>query len=158
MQAENSKQKPLWRLILTLFLVSVFFSYPWELAQSPLYICSDTSTMMWWHCFLASLGDGTLILLIFFIGYAVFGKPDWFEAPGASGYTVMLVAGAMIGASVEWVAVSILELWAYNSRMPLVPGLKIGITPSAQMLILPPLIFHVATLWIDRNHSTRAKI
>lgn len=34
--------------------------------------------------------------------------------------------------------------WAYGPRMPVVPGLQIGLVPVLQMLVLPPVIFRMA--------------
>lgn len=136
-----------WRLGWTLaaiFVMAVLFNYPWELVQSPLYIGMENFSAMWRHCFVASLGDGLLVLLIFATGWAALQQQDWFVHPGVCGYAVMLAAGLVVGVSVEWVAVYVVERRAYTPQMPLVPGLGIGIVPITQMLVLPPLIFRVA--------------
>ena len=109
--------------------------------------------IVWWHCFVASLGDGLLVLLIFAAGWAIWQRQDWFVQPGVPAYTVMLVAGLGIGISVEWIAVHVARRWAYNAHMPLVPGLGIGIVPILQMLVLPPLIFRLATMWHNRTRG-----
>ena len=139
-----------WRLgqtLASIFVVAVLFNYPWELAQSPLYVGMESFSAVWWHCFIASLGDGLLVLLIFATGWGVLHQRDWFVHPGVRGSVVMLATGLAIGAGVEWVAVHIAERWAYTARMPLVPGLGVGVAPVLQMLVLPPLIFRVAAMW-----------
>jgi len=103
---------------------------------------------MLWHCFAPSLGDGLLVLLIFALGWAVLRRRDWFTRPGVRGYAVMLIAGLAIAISVELVAVHALGRWAYTARMPIVPGLGVGLAPVAQMLVLPPIIFRVVVSWI----------
>jgi hypothetical protein len=133
--------------LVTLFVVAVLFNYPWELVQAPLYVGMDSFSATGWHCFKASLGDGLLVLLIFAAGWAVRQRSDWFVHPGVRGYVVMLATGLIIGISVEWVAVHVMGRWVYTAQMPLVPGLGIGIVPLLQMLVLPPLIFRVATVW-----------
>lgn len=63
-----------WRLgqtLATIFVVAVLFNYPWELAQSPLYVGMESFSAVWWHCFVSSLGDGVLVLLIFAAGWVV---------------------------------------------------------------------------------------
>jgi len=134
-----------WRLA-TVFAAAVFFNYPWELAQAPLYVGMNSFSMMWWYCFVASLGDGLLVLLIFVVGWVVLGRPEWFAQPSVRAYVVMLVTRLVIGVSVEWAAVHLAGRWAYTARMPLVPGLGIGIVPITQMLVLPPLIFRVVAI------------
>jgi hypothetical protein len=37
--------------------------------------------------------------------------------------------------------------------MPLVPGLNVGLTPVAQMLVLPPLIFSLLAWWHRKMRS-----
>lgn len=136
-----------WWTLATIFVVAVLFNYPWELAQSPLYVGMDNFSAIWWHCFVASLGDGLLVLLIFVTGWAALRRRDWFVHPGGRGYAVMLAAGLAIGVSVEWVAVHLVGRWVYTAQMPLVPGLGTGIVPITQMLVLPPPIFRVVAAW-----------
>jgi hypothetical protein len=132
--------------LISLFIVAVLLNYPWELAQAPLYMgMEDYNAGVFWHCFVASLGDGIMVLLILAAGWITLRQPDWFVRPGISGYVVMIAAGLLLAILVEWVAVHELERWAYAERMPSLPGLGIGLVPIAQMLILPPMIFRIGT-------------
>ena len=126
-----------------LFVTAVAVNYPWELAQAPLYEWAGESRNALWHCFVAALGDGVLVLLIFAAGLVVLRRTDWFERRGVRGYLVMLAAGPVIAIAVEWAAVHVIQRWAYTDQMPRIPGLNIGIVPVAQMLVLPPLIFRI---------------
>jgi hypothetical protein len=142
----------------TIFIVAVGCNYVWELAQSSLYVGMDDFRRVLWHCFVASLGDGLLVLLIFGAGWAVLRWRDWFVRPGVRGYALMLAAGLVIAVTVEWVAVRIAGSWVYSARMPVVPLLGVGIMPVAQMLLLPPLIFHIVArraAWRDRTVNKR---
>lgn len=48
-----------------IFIVAVLLNYLWELAQAPLYVgLEDYNAGVLWHCFVASLGDGIMVLLI----------------------------------------------------------------------------------------------
>ena len=73
--------------------------------------------------------------------------------PGVQGYVVMVAAGLVMGITIEWVAVHVLERWAYTACMPRVPGLGVGLVPVAQMLLLPPLIFRIVAAWHGRTAS-----
>lgn len=141
-------------LLATTFVVAAALNYPWELAQAVLYAEGADFRAMWWHCFVASLGDGVLVLLILAAGWLRWRNAGWFRQPGAGHYALMLGAGLLAGMAVEWVAVHILERWSYTPRMPLLPLLQIGIVPLAQMLLLPPLIFRVVAVW--RKPSPRS--
>ena len=69
----------------------------------------------------------------------------------------MLVTGLVIAVSIELVAVYVMGRWEYTKQMPLVPGLGVGLTPVAQMLVLPPIIFHVVTVWLERAKTRGAE-
>jgi hypothetical protein len=137
--------------IAAIFMVAVMGNYPWELAQAPLYVGMESFRAVWWHCFVASLGDGLLILGIFVAGWMALGRQTWFVHPGVWGYGVMLTTGLVISGVIEWVAVHLLGRWMYTAQMPLVPGLAIGVVPVVQMIILPPLIFHIVAVWYRRT-------
>ncbi len=143
----TEQRRSRWWTLATIFAVAVLFNYPWELAQSPLYVGMDNFSAIWRHCFVASLGDGLLVLLIFVTGWAALRRRDWFVHPGGRGYAVMLAAGLAISVGTEWVAVPLVGRWVYTAQMLLVPGLGTGIVPITQMLVFPPLIFRVVAAW-----------
>jgi len=134
------------RTIATVFVLAVIVNYPWELAHSPLYEGMSDFSIARWYCFVASLGDGGLVLLIFGAGWAALRRSDWFVNPGRRGYLLMLAVGLVIGVVVEWAAVHVMRRWAYAPRMPLIPIFDIGLTPVAQMVALPPLIFRAVAM------------
>jgi hypothetical protein len=139
------------RTVAVIFVLAVAGNYVWEIAQSPLYEGMGDLKKMLPHCFVASLGDGLLLLVIFAVGWATFRRSDWFVSPGRRGYFVMLVVGLVIGVVIEWAAVHLVGRWAYTPRMPPIPLLNVGLTPIAQMLILPPLVFRVTVVWYRRT-------
>ncbi len=137
-----------WSLAASIFAVAVLFNYPWELAQMPLYEGSSYDGRTFLYCFLASLGDGLLVLLIFAAGWIVFRRREWFVRHGARGYLLMLAAGLIIAVGIERVAVGTGQ-WLYAEQMPRLFG--IGLAPIAQVLVLPPLIFRVVAAWLRRS-------
>ena len=74
-------------------------------------------------------------------------------APGAQGYLVTTTIGLVLGLTVEWVAVHVLQRWAYTARRPRLPGLDVGMVPVAQMLVLSPLIFRGVAWWQAGRHG-----
>ncbi len=130
-----------------IFFIAVALNYVWEVAQAPLYAGMTQWGDIWWHCFVASLGDGVLVCLIVALGWAAFGCADWYRRPGVQAYGVMLASGLCIGVGVELLAIHVLNRWTYTPDMPLIPGLGVGLVPVLQMLVLPPLILRVAARW-----------
>ena len=117
-------------------------NYGWELAQAPLYVGMENySIAVLRHCFVASLGDGIMVLR----------HQYWFDRPGVPGYLVMLTTGFLLAMLVEWVGMHALGRWRYTAGMPLVPGLGIGVVPIAQMLFLPSLVFRIAAVFGERK-------
>src|SRR5467141_1031683 len=91
--------------VAAIFVVAVLSNYLWELAQAPLYVgLADIRTTLW-HCFVASLGDGLMVLGIVASGGVILRRPAWFVRPGVLGIGVMLMVGLVLGVTVEWVAV-----------------------------------------------------
>ena len=136
------------RRLILVFLVAVSLNYLWELAQMPLYAdLENYNARVFWHCFVASLGDGIMVLLIVAAGCITLRRWDWFQRPGVAGYLVMLTVGLVLAVLVEWVAVQSLGRWHYTENMPTLPWLHIGLVPIAQMLFLPPLIFRIVAVF-----------
>ncbi|OQW31825.1 MAG: hypothetical protein A4E19_07480 [Nitrospira sp. SG-bin1] len=134
-----------------IFVIAVILNYPWERVQSSLYLTKDGTAIPWWHCMLASFGDGLLVLLMFWAGQVVFGNPAWFGRPGLRGYLLMAVTGLVLIIPLEWLMISRMEWWSYTAQMLLIPGMAVGVTPVAQMLVLPPLIFRVAAMLCKKS-------
>ncbi len=133
-------QSPIW-----VFIVASLLNYLWELAQAQLYVgLEGYNAAVLWHCFVASLGDGIMVLIIVAAGRITLHQWDWFQRPGVAGYLVMLTAGLVLAVLVEWMAVHQLGRWQYSVRMPTVLG--IGVVPILQMLFLPPLIFRIVVV------------
>lgn len=136
-----------------IFVIAVILNYPWERVQSTLYRAEDGSVIPWWQCFSMSLGDGLLVLVIFWTGSVVLGKPAWFEYPGLRGYMFMAVTGLVMIIPLEWILMYEVEWWSYTADTYLVPGLAVGVSPVVQMLLLPPLIFWIVVMWRKRLTS-----
>jgi len=134
-----------------LFVIAVILNYPWERVQSSFYLTNDGTAIPWWHCMLASLGDGLLVLLMFWAGRVIFGHPGWFDRPGLRGYLLMALTGLVMIIPLEWIMISRMKWWSYTADMPLIPGIAVGISPVAQMLLLPPLICWIAAMWRKKS-------
>src|SRR5438445_524792 len=60
----SSYWRQLGETVAAIFVVAVLGNYPWELAQAPLYAGMESFRTVAWHCFVASLGDGLLVLVV----------------------------------------------------------------------------------------------
>ena len=133
----------MWQVLAMVYLLGVALNYGWELAQSGLFTEESNAGNVWAHCFVASLGDGIMVLLLFGIGWSASGRRNWFVHPALNCYAILALSGVVMAVAVEWAAVHMLERWSYAQAMPRVPGLEIGLVPVLQMVLLPPLIFRI---------------
>jgi hypothetical protein len=138
------------------YVIAVAFNYPWELAQSALFTPASHKGNVWLNCFIASLGDGVMVLLLLALGWLAFERRDWFVHPRPHVYGALAAAGLVLGGAVEWVAVHVLERWTYTDAMPRVPVLEIGVVPILQMVLLPALIFQVSARALGLTGRQRA--
>ena len=144
-----------WRLAAVVFLIAVLFNFPWELAQSPLYVAMPPLPTRLWHCFVASLGDGVLLLLMWVAGWAVFRQKVWFRPPCAVRYMAMVVGGVVLGVIVEAAALEA-GRWSYAPQMPRVGYL--GVAPLLQMVLLPPLTFALVARALASVRFKKARV
>jgi len=128
----------------------VLCNFPWEMGQAAAY--SGSPSTLWQalrDCGIHSVIDGLLSLGIFWGGGVVFRQADWMRRPGLSGYVWAGTTGFFLSVVIELNAVYRLGRWAYQPSMPLLPGLGVGLLPVLQMLVLPPLIFALASKAVD---------
>jgi hypothetical protein len=141
-------KRPVIRLFLAFFVIAVAVNFVWEMGQSPLFAPMGGWLSGSWRSFVASLGDGVIVLAIAATGRLVFGRVDWFVRPAFAGYVFMGALGVIIATAIEIVARAT-GRWSYADRMPLIPVVHVGLVPVLQMLVLPPLVFAAASLaWL----------
>ena len=131
--------------VVRLFFVAVAVNFAWEMAQMSLYASTGAWAQDAAGCLRASLGDGGMVLAIYAAGALVFRRLDWFRRPGVSGYAVMLTMGGILATTFEMAALRS-GRWAYGPSMPRLPmAAPLGLLPTLQMVILPPVIFKVVS-------------
>ena len=134
----------------TVFAVAVLLNFPWEMGQSFLFAPTGTTGIATWRCFVASLGDGVMILAIVAAGWLVFGTSTWFVMPRGGRLTFMIAAAIVLGVAVEWWGLYT-GRWAYQASMPLVPLTKLGVVPLVQLPVLTPLTLALSPRWFGRR-------
>ena len=121
--------------------LAFFLNVAWENAQAYLYRGYEG---FWQHlddCTVAALGDIFLVGLVYLLLWLFTNDSQWIftlTIPKAAG---TVAAGVAIALVVEWGGLA-LGAWEY-AAMPLIPRIGIGVTPVAQMAILPLVVFSV---------------
>jgi len=131
------------KIIVTAFIMN----FIWEMFQMPLYENFSFSGKTTIFCLLASIGDAIMILIIYFIGSALFKSYSWFLKFNFKTITYITTAGLILSVSGELIALN-LNLWNYSSLMPKLFLTSIGLSPVLQMIILPTLTFIITGVLI----------
>lgn len=140
-----------------LFLIAVPLHLAWEVTQIAAYDFPETSLVTdILGCFIPSLGDGLMTLMIYWAGWLVLRDVKWILKPGLNGYAVMLSAGFILAVLVEWNGLYRTGAWAYNPQMVTLPALGVGLLPILQMVLLPPLTA-LLVRWAWQNGSVNAR-
>lgn len=125
-------------------------NWVWEMVQMSAFV--EMASRPWaetlWPCALAALGDVALTAAVCGVGGLAAGSVTW---PATGRWNVYLTAaalGAVCGAAFEWHARAT-GRWSYSGRMPVVPGLGVGLWPLLQLALAIP-----AALWVARRWGT----
>ena len=127
----------------------------WETAQLPLYTLwseasAGTIAFSVAHCTAGDIAIGTAALIMVLILGRERAVSQWHWRRIAV-WTAL--AGAAYTVFSEWNNTAILGSWAYSELMPTltVAGIKIGLSPLLQWLVLPPLVLFLAAKSRQRN-------
>ncbi|HLD64036.1 MAG TPA: hypothetical protein VI913_04040 [Candidatus Peribacteraceae bacterium] len=137
-------RKPLnrWQPLAIFFGGSFILHLLWENLQAPLFA---GYTSFWQHfiiCLPATGGD--ILVMAFMYGTLALFHRDFFWVANPAAYTYQrtwilpLLVGIAFAIPFEWWAVNVAERWEY-AGMPLLPWLRIGVTPVLQMIAVPIL-------------------
>ena len=133
-----------------LFSVAVALNFPWEMAQAVLYQPMGSIADATRRCFVASVGDGLMILAVAMAGAVIHGDAWWFRRWSTAAAVLTVVAGTLIGVAVEWWGLSS-GRWEYRDTMPRVPGLGFGVVPLLQIPLLGAVTLWTTGRWLSRR-------
>ncbi len=126
--------------IINIITLAIPINFIWEMVQMPLYKNMPWNLDTALFCFVASIGDAVMILLIFFAVALLIKDKEWLQNLNIRNVFLTLFVGFIIAVLVEQYALNN-DMWSYNKIMPRIPFWNIGIVPVLQMLILPLIIF-----------------
>ena len=117
---------------------SFLLSFFWEVAHTYFYTLKEApfKTMLygWVHC---TIGDVLINLGIYWVLSFLSHSRRWFLKLNPLNFTVFILIGLVYTFFSEMVNVQIFKSWNYNEYMPIIPWMKVGLTPVLQWLIIP---------------------
>jgi hypothetical protein len=125
---------------LSLISWSFFLNFFWEVVQTYFYTMKDSAfgTMIygWIHC---TLGDVVITLGSFWLVSIVSHNRRWFLRLNRVNFVGFIMVGIIYTFLSEWLNVNIFKSWGYNESMPIIPLIKVGLTPFLQWMVIPPV-------------------
>ncbi|EKE05563.1 MAG: hypothetical protein ACD_19C00216G0002 [uncultured bacterium] len=121
-----------WKIILYVFLVGLAINTVWEVLHSFLYSCTDSLKEHIPMLVRATFWDAGFIIALYL--FMAFLKEDsnWVKKINKKDVILILFVGFISATTVELHALY-LGKWGYREFMPLVPYLKVGLTPFLQL-------------------------
>lgn len=120
--------------IITIFIISFILNLIWENLHVFLYDNYKNGIITEFILLRATLADAIMITIITlpFILFPSIRKLDW----------IIILIGFILAICIEWWALST-GRWAYNTYMPIIPLLSVGLTPAIQLGLLGYLSFKI---------------
>jgi len=108
----------------------------------------------WLH---RTLGDVMITIGSFWIVSMMSHNRRWFLKLTRLNFIGFIMIGVIPTVISERVNVHILKSWAYNKSMPIIPWLKVGLTPLLQWMVIPPAIVSLVRhhLLLDQKATKR---
>lgn len=130
--------------VLFIFVLAFLLNLGWEHAHAYLYAGYRGGVITDFILMRASLGDAIIItlLLLPFLSIPYMRRKSWMIVP----------LGIAIAVGIEWYALHT-GRWAYNSHMPIIPVLSVGLTPAIQLGILGYLAYRCSAQKSPGNTS-----
>lgn len=131
-------------IVLRRYLAVIFpASLTWEILQLPLYTIweeRDSTKLLWAvvHCTSGDLliASGSLLL-----GVILAGGQTWPLKRFLRVAAISTALGVSYTLWSEWLNTNVKGTWAYSVWMPVVPELRVGLSPLAQWIVIPLLGF-----------------
>ncbi|HCC05571.1 TPA: hypothetical protein DEP58_04735 [Patescibacteria group bacterium] len=115
----------------TIFILAFVFNVIWENIHAILYASYKGGEITQFILLRASLFDAIVItlLLLPFLFFSFLENKKW----------LILLIGILIAVVNEWYGLTT-SRWVYNSLMPIVPFIEVGLTPMLQLGLLGYLV------------------
>lgn len=130
-------------MVVRVVVLAFLFNWAWETVHAAAFIeSSGTLAFRFWHCLPMAVTDAGWTLALWAV---VCGLAHASVRLPASRLVLLGVLGAVTAVAVERIALAT-GRWTYNSLMPIVPLVRVGLWPMLQMTLLP-----VLTVWLSER-------
>jgi hypothetical protein len=133
------------KILLMIFAIGLLINLVWEISHSFLYSCALTFKEHIPMILRATVWDAGYIIFVYLM--LAFLKEDykWVNKTNKRDVVLILFIGFLTSSIVELHALYT-NKWSYKEIMPLIPYLKVGLTPFLQLALTSLATFWVFTL------------
>ena len=121
-----------------LTFLSFFLNFSWEVVHTYFYTLkdSDFNTMLygWLHC---TWGDVMITLGSFWLVSLMGWNRRWFLNLNRRNFVGFIMIGVVYTLFSELANVEVFRSWGYNELMPVIPLVRVGLTPVLQWMVIP---------------------
>ena len=143
-------------------VLAFVLNFSWELVHCPLYEGCGYDPLHVAFLGLAALADAIMAALLYLTFALVYQDGLWVrQVTWRRVFWLVMIGGA--GAVLTEIVHLAAGNWVYTDRMPLIPGLGVGLSPLLQFAVLPFLIYKLSFyLTVARNipaaHEAHPKV
>lgn len=125
------------KTLITVFILAFIFNFIWENLHANLYVHYQGGVITEQILLRATLFDAGFITLmsLLFIGSKYFNQRLW----------LAMIIGLLFAIGLERWALET-NRWSYNELMPIIPLIRVGLTPTLQLGFLAFLIFKITKI------------
>ncbi len=128
--------------IIFLSLTAFVLHIVWENAQAPLFQGYASFSLHFPMCLIGTVGDVAITLFVYSIAALLKDDFAWLFNLNKKDVAALAIIGFFIAIGIEWRAL-LFGRWAYADAMPIIPYLKVGLTPVLQMMFLLPISMYL---------------
>ncbi len=132
------------KALVIISIISFLLHIVWENLQAPLYAGYVSFGQHFWLCLYGTAGDVVITIVVFLLIALLKEDMDWIRSGTARDLFALAIIGFFVAVWIEHRAL-LFGTWNYAAAMPIIPYLKVGLTPILQMIILLPLSFLAAS-------------
>jgi len=136
------------RFSITIIIIAFLLNFAWEMLQMPLYEGMKFNLQSPVFCGLASIMDVLMVLLLFYFFALIYRKLFWFQKNTTERIATLVLVSGIGAVLLESLNISF-GSWNYSRLMPIIPVVKVGLTPVLQFMILPILTYYLSFYFLQ---------
>lgn len=145
-----------WKNISLYFLLSFALHIVWENLHAPLYQGYDAFGECFLRCLSATATGDMIFMAIIYLCLALVHKDLYWinklkSYKHLATWILPVIIGFFIAISFELWAVYVNDRWVYDAMMPIIPVLKVGLTPVLQMIFIPLIVIYSSFIYTSKS-------